>query len=535
MADAPERAAVAPGPVVAPLPATLESSEPYKPLSLLAIAGFALAVVYAAAVTVGGLAVLAGRHAVAFRLLLVLVPLGALLAALLRQARQPGQIASFVGLAVAGAAAVLGLGSLVVFSGSNPWLLPDVMWVVVVAAGVVSWLALGRIQASEGTLSGTSLARWGLGLSLFFGINYAAYLASNVLAFRSQARACADEFLDLLRQGDVNGAFIRTLETGSRPGPGVDPRPELEVKHNTSRTPDGGMLSQFDHSDLVRLLRLGGPSTTFEPQAVSADLEGGTYRGTLHYKATTPHGNFEVTVTAVGKDTAGSGRRQWHVVQNGTGIVRPLSWTDEGIHLNELARATREFARQWGQKWVKGQVEEAYLDTLPVVQRRAQAAAWECSTPAVLAAAGLAPMTQWTQGPAADAFRAGRKAFAETPPLVQGSDVFWADDRYRKAVIDQVRQLFAGPVSVPVDFRVSQTTHVPITRKVDDRIQQDITCRLTVQQPTGGTPFGAEVEVVVEAPAKPVRPALDQLRVASVRLIRAQSASPSPEGGPPPR
>ena len=64
-----------------PLPGLPAASgaESYRPLSLLAMAGFGLAVFYAVAVTAGGLAVFAGRRPRAFVVLLVLAPLRAVL------------------------------------------------------------------------------------------------------------------------------------------------------------------------------------------------------------------------------------------------------------------------------------------------------------------------------------------------------------------------------------------------------------------------------------------------------------------------
>ena len=73
-----------PGPTgsVLGLPAA-ESAEPYRPLSLLAVAGFSLAVLYAVAVTLGGLAVFATRHPTAAKVLLVLAPMVGVVTAVL--------------------------------------------------------------------------------------------------------------------------------------------------------------------------------------------------------------------------------------------------------------------------------------------------------------------------------------------------------------------------------------------------------------------------------------------------------------------
>src|SRR5207302_5072758 len=139
-----------------------------------------LAVLYCLCVLVGGLEPFARFYRRTFVLLLILVPLTAGLAAVLSRERQPGRIALYVGVALAGLLALLGLGGLVAFSSSRPWMLTPWTWVLCVAAVLISWLARSRIRDSEGALSGQGLARWGLGLSLFFGGIYAFYLAGNL-------------------------------------------------------------------------------------------------------------------------------------------------------------------------------------------------------------------------------------------------------------------------------------------------------------------------------------------------------------------
>ena len=63
-------AKVASGPVVG-LPGG-EGAEPYRPISLLAVGGFSLAVIYAVSVAVGGLAIFVARYPTAASLLIVL-------------------------------------------------------------------------------------------------------------------------------------------------------------------------------------------------------------------------------------------------------------------------------------------------------------------------------------------------------------------------------------------------------------------------------------------------------------------------------
>src|SRR5262245_17701824 len=97
MANAPERAEALttaatgesqPGGITAavpPAPLGAEAVEPYRAMSGLAMAGFALAVLFAATVLVGGVMAVYARRPRLLLTLLVLAPLGGVLAALLAQ------------------------------------------------------------------------------------------------------------------------------------------------------------------------------------------------------------------------------------------------------------------------------------------------------------------------------------------------------------------------------------------------------------------------------------------------------------------
>src|SRR5262245_52442410 len=94
------------------------ASEPYRPLSLLALAAFAVAVLYAFIVVLGGAVSLFTRV---------------------------------------------------------PWLMPGWSFLVPVVALVLCWAARARIRDSEGTLSGLAFSTWGARLAIVVGLTYAAY------------------------------------------------------------------------------------------------------------------------------------------------------------------------------------------------------------------------------------------------------------------------------------------------------------------------------------------------------------------------
>src|SRR5438067_958767 len=94
------------------------AAEPYRPLSGLALAGLALAVLYSLVVVVGGL---------------------------------------------------------MSFRGTDPFLLPAWTALLPLAAVALGWVARRRVQTSEGALAGAALATWGIGLALGVGLSYWAY------------------------------------------------------------------------------------------------------------------------------------------------------------------------------------------------------------------------------------------------------------------------------------------------------------------------------------------------------------------------
>src|SRR5437588_7377155 len=99
------------------------------------------------------------------------------------------------GLAIAGFAAaclfallVLGVAAVAFFQGAPFFYSPLVM--LIPAAGLVlSLIARNQIRSSEGTRAGEPLARAGIWISLFTGLGYFVYYYVTGLAVTSQANA----------------------------------------------------------------------------------------------------------------------------------------------------------------------------------------------------------------------------------------------------------------------------------------------------------------------------------------------------------
>src|SRR5947208_2666052 len=80
-------------PALGPAPPPPETALPYQPLSILALVGLVLAVLYGVCVLVGGLVPFARAYPRLFVLLLILGPVTAALAAILSRERRPERIA----------------------------------------------------------------------------------------------------------------------------------------------------------------------------------------------------------------------------------------------------------------------------------------------------------------------------------------------------------------------------------------------------------------------------------------------------------
>lgn len=535
MADIPGRpagASTVPQPVGLP-PEAGAGSEPYRPLSLLALMAFVLGAGYAGLVVLGGVAGFASRHSRLFGLLLLAAVLLGPLLAVLRRDRRSGRMLTGSLWAIGVLLTILGLGGLIAYSGSSPWQLPGTLWPMPLAAIVLAWLAGSRIRASEGTLSGTALARWGLGLSLFFGLNYAAYTLSNNLALVQQSSQATEEFLELIQKGDLQQAFLRTLPQRSRPSAGADVRRILEVEHNVARGPqDAGPWATFTRTNYVRLIELGGAETTWtltsnEP----ATFDRGSSHLTLLYDLVSPLGKFTLQVVTTGQETideTGGLRRRWHIDLPGTQLVGFGETSAQRKVLDVAKRVAHDASRVWLESLRDGNVDYAYLKTLPTTQRHLQARGSLLDAPAVAVLTGVGSMGAFAAGrEGQQAYAAGRKRF-RTAALLDSGD-FWADDSVRGPILREVRALFAGTPSLVRDAS-PLPIDVPRYRVEGNEIHLRIPARLMMADNTRPL-YQAEAEIELVGPATGDRLVPEQFRVVKLHLIRGQTAV-DPKAGP---
>jgi len=288
----------------------------YRPLSPLAIIGFCVALVYAAIIVVGGIAAFLTHSP------LLLGPL------------------TFVSLA----------------------------FMAVILCGL-AWLQITR---SEGTRAGLALAKWGLGLSVIFGLSYSAFYLATYLALRNQADGFTQEWLTMIREGKMNQAFLKTQDPAVRATIQPEDEVQMQVRFDTSPAPGRpGQLTFFRQSDLVRALRQGGNEAKIISQGVREwDWVGQRCNVKRAYRIEAPEGEFGALIS-VTRMTSTKGEfqgQQWVVHLEQTGVeTRKLS--ERGQLLLALRDSSYQVAQQWFSKVAFRQFLSAYTDACDPAER----------------------------------------------------------------------------------------------------------------------------------------------------------------------
>lgn len=278
------------------------------------------------------------------------------------------------GLAVAGFALAALFAGLVLVSAvvglaqGAPAFLPTWMLALAAAGAILSFLGQRQVQNSEGTRAGIALTRWGLWLSVFLGLSYFAYVFFTGLAITQQADAFLREktdsdsgFLPRLQAAgknrqDFNRAFLLSLPLDRRGG--SDPTSQEKMVADFDQTgPLGqtGMLSTFRTNDLVVALMQGGEDMGVEPLAVKDwKYEKRSYQVFRAYRITVPEAVLEVLLTVKSTEGSESGeKRTWFVDMNESGFINKML-TPLGKDLQALRSQAHTYLLNWSLKVIEG-------------------------------------------------------------------------------------------------------------------------------------------------------------------------------------
>jgi hypothetical protein len=421
-------------------------------------------------------------------------------------------------------ALLLAVGGAVALFGSTPLLMS--LWVlgIPVVAALASWAARWHIRASEGTLSGTALTRWGIGISVVLGVVYVAYYLGTYVAIEQQATAIADKFMDLLKKGDIEQAYVLCLPPESQPPPGGNLRQDLEILFGEPRgkQPAFGQFRQFDGTRLVSSEGPGIECRLVDMVSWQYDAKEQGYKVLLRYHLKRPDVAFDYVVTVVGADPKkGGDGRQWHVLAGETRHDN-LHLTQEGLRRRRCTQASNSFLRKWIEAQTENKAEEAWKGTLPPSQRKAAGEVLR-RTPAVLAL----PVTGTGALGAYDAAQRDLLlswlAFQNGSVVRAQDKVFYANPQQRPEILRAIEGLFALGLARRAGIWTPGQGDVPNWAEADGRIRVAHDFLLTVvNREMNKAEWTVSAEVVTEALSSEAdKP--DDWRLASVDLVTGTS------------
>jgi hypothetical protein len=355
-------------------------------------------------------------------------------------AYRPLSLTAVVGFALAVLYGVfVVLGSLFTFMTGDHFLLPS--WTLLLPVSVILISLLGRaaINASEGALGGAKLANWGIGLTVVCALGYWSYYAATMLALRQQSVAFADaQFIPALRQGNIEKAFLLTFTPPRPEMPAADLRKFIEQNINmppSLKSP--GRFTIFSQTDYVHMMQMGLEATKVDLVSVGVPTqERGGMEVALRYRVQTPAKSFDLQVVTRALESASG--REWQVMENKTGtVMNSTAWNPDGsVLFQKNEPAAREFANGWLAKIAsKLDTEGAYLGTLPPDLRARLAPKLKGKGDAQLA-------REAANDPELRDYLAGLNAFRTGGVVRADPNLFWAPDNARDKVVEAVKKKF---------------------------------------------------------------------------------------------
>ena len=397
-----------------------------------------------------------------------------------------------------GCTCLLALGALVSLTRASTLFLPGNYMVLVVIPLVgffLGFLSIVRIRNSDGLLSGGSLARTGLILSVLSIILYGAYHGGMSLALRMRTDAFVQKWFTLLANGKdemIDEAFIFTLSPESRPNLAQERsnlRAMLEIDHNSSSDMVmSGPYTTFLTSPIVRLVRQSGDKVTFTLDSCSEPMivDNG-FQMDIDYKVTTTLANFNVQMQIHGASSNIPDIRKWHIkgarIRAPDGSQNP-DFTPEGVKYIKRTVLARNLLHEFSSRiGPQRDFDKSFQLT---------------------ASGEIRPSTP---GGPLDAYQKKRDAFfhiesakAPSPPQRIGRldpVRFWSNVDLKAPFVDALDLCFSPATQGPPNstwINPQQETY-PMTSVKDGMLEMRLDCKLTLMPV-----FGAQVEAVLVAP-----------------------------------
>ncbi len=260
--------------------------------------------------------------------------------------------------------------TLTAFYNRKPVILPGILLIALIGVGL-SIAARIAIDKSEGTRAGRRLVTWSWWISFLAGAGYAAYLGANELAVRQQSLAYAEAWFDLLKEKNIEAAFVQSLEPGVRKpgrGPAINPANKAELEARFGNTD----LLMFRNHDLIRLFaRNDKEHIVIEPKGMSNwNQEAFGFTVIQAFTIRTPEGEVDVRLNLNAVNPNTGQEREWYVKLDASPVGSNRRLTAYGKALQELQFDARAFMENWLRLLNNDQGSTAYLLTRPVEERR---------------------------------------------------------------------------------------------------------------------------------------------------------------------
>ncbi|VTS05716.1 DUF4190 domain-containing protein [Tuwongella immobilis] len=267
---------------------------------------------------------------------------------------------SFAGLFL-GIVLLMGLAAI---TSRKPAVVPGLL-LMPIASLVLAVLARLRISRSEGTLDGMRLAGIAWWISVLGGLGYLAYIVAFELAIRQQSDTFARKFFSYLNEGDINSAFVMTLDPARRTG--VSPRDGLALE-----AAFGEKLTGFRSSELVRYFQRNPNGVSIDGLGVKAWEQQPTGFDVVQlYRISSGEGQIDVTMPMMGSEGRELVGRQWHINFLGDqAMLGAARFTAYGNAIREVRGNSAEFMRLFFTLMGTRQIEQALLLTLTPDQQQ---------------------------------------------------------------------------------------------------------------------------------------------------------------------
>jgi hypothetical protein len=279
------------------------------------------------------------------------------------------------GLAIAGLAVavlfavVMVLLAVISLVRGVPFDFPAWCLIFPLAGVVLSVWARWQIRNAEGTRAGMGLATSGLWISILFGLGIFTYKVAIYWAVRQQAEqalfAPDTGFFSWLKKPDgLHAAFLLTRPPNGRHN--LSPKDAQGIERDFDKvdaTGQPGLLSQFRNHFLVRMVRQGRQEAQIRPAGIKEfTYKEGGYSVSVVVALKTDVVEAQVLLTVRSQEDGE--KREWYVEWSPATphLVgsEPLRLTERGQALHVLHTSSHELAEGWAQHLAAGQVPRAF-------------------------------------------------------------------------------------------------------------------------------------------------------------------------------